>query len=370
MAFIGNNPKSKSITLTPQSADIATPAEGMLAVSDGTARAAGLWEYRSSSWQKLALLSEASSDSSIALTNLGFDVTVGSSAATIALKQKNGSSDATGGSPINIAFRSSTLADAAYSLISITGAISLVVPSGATLGSISGAAQKHYVYALNNSGTVELAVSGILYDDSILQSTSAIGTGSDSISGLYSSSARSNVAIRVLGYFISTQTTAGDWSSLPTSMSVIPATIAASEVVACEAYLLAAQNTVNPNNSAAKINLTAAVNDTHAGLDTANNRYIAPTAGWYDIHANITFDGTNVLTNRYDAMIYKNGTAISISAFALTVSYFSTIQTHHLTYLNAGDYLELWVYGGGDNSTNNLHAYPGPAYTYLHIIKR
>lgn len=42
-----------NLTLTPQATDPATPAEGMLFMSDGTARAEGLWLRQDSQWQQL-----------------------------------------------------------------------------------------------------------------------------------------------------------------------------------------------------------------------------------------------------------------------------------------------------------------------------
>lgn len=59
MAFIGNNPKSKSLTLTPQSSDITSPANGMLEVSDGTVREKGAYIYQDSAWTKLGASSSS-----------------------------------------------------------------------------------------------------------------------------------------------------------------------------------------------------------------------------------------------------------------------------------------------------------------------
>lgn len=42
----------EGVSLVPRSTDPASPLEGDLQFSDGTARAAGLWQYLSSSWQQ------------------------------------------------------------------------------------------------------------------------------------------------------------------------------------------------------------------------------------------------------------------------------------------------------------------------------
>lgn len=53
MSYIGKNPKLNSLTYTPQSADPATPTEGMIFFSDGTARAEGFWQYVNGEWLEL-----------------------------------------------------------------------------------------------------------------------------------------------------------------------------------------------------------------------------------------------------------------------------------------------------------------------------
>lgn len=149
------------------------------------------------------------------LSNVGLATSVGSNALTVALKQADGSTNASGGAPITIAFRSSTLTSGAYNLRTVTGALSVVVSSGSTLGHADGVAQNIYVYAIDNAGTVELAVSSVLFDEDKLHSTTAEGGsgGADSNAVLYSTTARTSVPIRLIGKLVSTQTTAGTWAA-------------------------------------------------------------------------------------------------------------------------------------------------------------
>jgi hypothetical protein len=80
------------------------------------------------------------------------------------------------------------------------------------------------VVAIDNAGTVELAVvNSSVYgflDEGLLISTTAEGGvgGADSGSVFYSTSARTSVAFRVVGYVSSTQTTAGAWASAPSNV--------------------------------------------------------------------------------------------------------------------------------------------------------
>lgn len=157
-----------------------------------------------------AILSGAAGNEPSLLDNIGSSTSVGSSALTINLKQADGSTDPTAPSPDRISFRSSTAATGGYNIRSVTAALSIVIPSGATLGHADGADAFVYVYALDNAGTVELAVSSAVKDESSLQTSLTIGTGSDD-DDFYSTTGRSNVPIRLLLRLKSNQVTAGTW---------------------------------------------------------------------------------------------------------------------------------------------------------------
>lgn len=154
--------------------------------------------------------------------NLGIAASVGSNALTVALKTAGGS-DASSSDPVKIPFRSSTATTGTPVVRSVTGALSVVVPSSATLGSTNGDPNWVYVYAIDNAGTVELAVSGQkIADEGSLVSTTAISASATSAVTLYSTSARSNVGIRLLGRVKSTQATAGTWATSPSEISLVP----------------------------------------------------------------------------------------------------------------------------------------------------
>lgn len=156
--------------------------------------------------------------------NLGLSASVATNALTVNLKQSDGATDPTTAPSglVKLGFRNSTSATGAYSLISVTSALSLTVPSGATLGQTSGVNQYVWVYALNNAGTVELAVSGVkVFDDYSIQSTTTIGAGSTSGSTLYSTTGRSNVPIRLIGRLLVNEAAAGTWASAPTEASLV-----------------------------------------------------------------------------------------------------------------------------------------------------
>jgi hypothetical protein len=152
--------------------------------------------------------------------NYAIAASVGSSALTIALKSAAGT-DCTSLDYASFGFRSATLTSGVYSIVTVTTALSLVVSSGSTLGVASGASAYHYIYAINNAGSVELAISTTKYDDGAVVSTTAEGGAgaADSATAIYSTTARSNVAIRLIGRILSTQTTAGTWAAVPSQVS-------------------------------------------------------------------------------------------------------------------------------------------------------
>lgn len=157
------------------------------------------------------------------LDNIKVDASVAANALTVALKNL-ADADPSSGDPVKIALRSSTITDGKYNIRSITGALSIVVPQGATLGYDSSEAHEIQVFAIDNAGTVELALAYVadsgtgMPDESALQTTTVINSSSDSSNTLYSTTARSNVPIRHIGTItIQTGATEGDWSNAPTA---------------------------------------------------------------------------------------------------------------------------------------------------------
>lgn len=186
--------------------------DGHLLTADSTQTAGVKWAA-----------SPTAPDSSAELTNLSLAASVGSSALTISLKTKAGT-DPSSGDSVKIGFRSSTAATGTYSQRTATAATSVVVSSGSTLGHKDAKSHFIYVYALDNSGTVELAVSSAFFDEGTRKSTTAEGGAgaSDSQTAIYSTTARTNVPIRCIGRMRSTQTTAGTWAAVPTEISLQP----------------------------------------------------------------------------------------------------------------------------------------------------
>lgn len=159
-------------------------------------------------------------------SNCSISASVGSNALTIALKDSSGS-DPSALSACKIGFRSTTASTGTYSQVAVTAATSVTVSSGSTLGTTDAAAAMLYIYAINNSGTVELGViNGLLLDESSTQSSTTEGGAgaADTIGTLYSTTGRTSKAVRLIGSVLITEATAGTWASNATTVYSSPNT--------------------------------------------------------------------------------------------------------------------------------------------------
>ena len=265
--------------------------------------------------------------------NLGLTTSVSSNALTIALKQADGSTDpSTGGSAVKIAFRSSTATTGGYNLRSVTSSLSVVIPSGTTIGTISAIQHYLWIYALDNAGTVELAVSMQgNFDEGSVQTSSAISGGSSNRT-LYSTTARSNVPIRLIGRIIITEATAGTWASNATEVTP---TVQFEKAVIFAKY---------HRTGAATYSTTAPFDFNTKDFDQfntvttgANWAFTAPIKGVYcaTINSSTRGSGTGNSLN-----LYKNGssTGESLLSWAVTSNNFGGTAC---TQLAAGDTIDL-----------------------------
>ena len=232
----------------------------------------------------------AAPSNSYEISNLGIAASVSASALTIALKQADGSSNATGGAPVKVGFRSATIGSGAYNQREITSSLSMTVSSGSTLGTKSATTQYIYIYAIDNAGAVELAITMTQVDEGVLQTTVAEGGAgaADLNRNLYSTTARTDVPVRLICRLTNNQTTAGTWAAVPTAITPIPF---AAEVIEAN---LSLTTTISGLVTYATILWDTVLKDTHnmysAGTVTA------PRAGTMTISGMVVFasvaDGT------------------------------------------------------------------------------
>jgi hypothetical protein len=162
--------------------------------------------------------------------NLGFTAAVSSNALTVSLITHSGSAPSTN-DVAKIAFRSTTSTNSRPIYRNITGATTVTLSEGSSLGFIADQISRIYVIAIDNSGSVEIGLyhplsgtNALGINESLLYSTTAEGGsgGADTAQVIYSTTARSSVAVRVVGWMdIQTGSTAGNWDATPTRIQLL-----------------------------------------------------------------------------------------------------------------------------------------------------
>jgi hypothetical protein len=293
---------------------------------------------------KWATPSNAPSSSS-EVTNLSLVSSVGSSALTIAVKNQAGSNPSAGDA-VKVGVRD---ASGSYTQRTITGALSLIVSSGSTLGQTSASASRLFIYLIDNAGTLEIAVSQTLYPDNQTISTTAEGGAGASDSGtvVYSTTARSNVNFRLIATLDNTQTTAGTWASAGSNLRLVNSTADAVEPVAARYTTNAGQSISNATNTI--IDFEDVSHDSHSSVTTgASWKFTAKISGVYNAKATVTSTSTGNFTGTeyIELKLYKNGVFYSskyVSNFTGSSVQIGATHDDDIKLL-AGDYIDFRVY--------------------------
>jgi hypothetical protein len=162
------------------------------------------------------------------LQNAGLTVAMSGTACTVTLIEATTAGTPSTTSPVDIGFRNATVTTGDASKVSTTATKAVVIPASQAVGTVSGQASRIWVAAILVSGAVELAVYNSLSGTSVagfneggVITTSAISSA-PSAQTWYSTTARSNVPFVIIGYFESTQGTAGTWASAATAIVINP----------------------------------------------------------------------------------------------------------------------------------------------------
>ena len=265
--------------------------------------------------------------------------------------------------PTVLDFRSTTLSSGAITSVVLASQISTVISSGSTAGATSGVQSEIVLLAINTAGTIELAwtnrAGGLRLDGQNLITTVAEGGAgaADSISTIYSTTARTGVAYRVVGFIRSTQTTAGTWAQTPTLVQGAGPADPVSKPK-FSAYLSANQSIAN--TTFVKLQFNTEEFDTHGFYDSSTNYRFQPTeAGFYHITSAANFSTTSASVT----LIYKNGVRFKDGSYASSATGGTTSVSSALVFLNGtGDYVEIFAYQGSGAAVNVLGE---QAYTYF-----
>ena len=312
----------------------------------------------------------ASPVSSLELSNLGLAASVSSSALTIALKQSDGSTDpASGSGAVKVGFRSSTASSGAVSQVSVTGSLSVTVSSGSTLGHASGKEQYIYVYLINNAGTAELAVSSRRIDEGTLISTTAEGGsgGADDAYLVYSTTARSNVAVRLIGRLKSSQTTAGTWAATPTEISLPPFR---EKVARAGAYRTSSSASV-ASNTTTEIAYNGVRWDPYSAYNSSAGRFTAPEAMWVRFNYQNVFSCGGTAPSSVNFHVKVNGSGNELAGWytdALTANKTFTGSGHGEVFLRKDDYISVLAFSAGQ-AISILHSSGANDTSYFYVTR-
>lgn len=279
---------------------------------------------------------------------------VSSNALTIAIKGADGN-DPSASNPVFVAFRSATLTDGGFTVRKITAALSVVVSSGSTLGHASGSACHLFAYLIDNSGTVELAVSnlppdypGTFANTRLISTTAEGGAGAaDSATGIYSTTARSNVPWVCVAMMKSTQTTAGTWAANMTQVDQAPF-----RIPRCE--FSATGNAVQLLSSgvAAKLSVGVETYDADSVYSTSTYRHQPNIAGYYDYDCAMGW-GPPSSTQQYYVAGYKNGSEFHRNQGESVGTNFVMPHASMKVLMNGTtDYMEMYGYQNSGGNSN------------------
>ena len=185
--------------------------------------------------------------------------------------------------PTILDFRASPLTSGTVTTIAVPAAISVTIPSTSTMGTVSAQQSRIVVIAINNAGTVELAAvnisGGSVLDETTLITTTAAVAAGNSATAYYSTTARTGVAYRVVGYVESTQATAGTWATTPSTLQ------------GYGGQALAAMSSLGYGQTwqtmgAARVLSTTYYNTTGKPIMIAASYYGTPTAGTFRVFVN------------------------------------------------------------------------------------
>lgn len=239
--------------------------------------------------------------------------------------------------PVSVARRHQTITNGSQTVVNQTGALSLVLPSGATLGCASGEVVRIHVAAIRNAGsamelvcwTAMVAASLDIrrFDPTELATTTAISAGSDSSQTLYSTTARTSQPMIYLGYIEATSgATAGQWASVDKIVNWEPGVPMPGDLI----QALSTQTGVYATGT------TLMIGDNTIPQNTEGDQYmtlsITPRSSRNLI--NVFFKGqfsNSVTSTGVTAALFKDSVANALSCGTLA---FSAIDAHYTPVIN------------------------------------
>ena len=207
--------------------------------------------------------------------------------------------------------------------MNVTSPLTLTIPSGQAVGTVNGVAARLYLCAINNAGTVELAVWNPLnatgptllgVNESGLVSTTAIAAA-PSAQVLYSTTARTNVAVRVIGYIEISEATAGTWATPPTVLQIMgPGVRRTGDLI----------QALHSQTGAVATGTTTMADSDAIPQNTSGDQYmslaITPTSAINRLLVQSTWNGTSNTIGEMTMALFQDTTANALSAISYFIS--------------------------------------------------
>lgn len=204
-------------------------------------------QVNNSAREMMAALARYSDMLGIPHINVGFTAAVASNDLTITLKNVAGNNPSAT-DPVCVFFRNTTLATGQRLAINYTAATSVVLPGGGSLGFANSETDFIYVWAVYDGTNRDIGISATpSHDDTVLHSTTTIGTGSDSADVIYTTTGRTNAAIRLLGR-LTIQYGTANWTNAPSNLAVLSNDKSTISGIAVQAFTTPGANTYTPTS--------------------------------------------------------------------------------------------------------------------------
>ena len=276
---------NNSVLVAP---DLGTPAAGILTNCTGTAAGLSIGGNAATA-TTASITTNATNAQNPAIRNTG--ATVAANALTLNL------------AATSIDFRSPTLSSGTINTRAFS-ALSLVVPSTATLGTVNAQAARLVLIAIDNSGTVELAVvnlsGGNNLDETTLISTTAISAAATANNVIYSTTGRTNIPFRVVGFIDITEATAGTWATAPTTIQGAGGQ-ASTRIIGFQNSMVRLNTANGYGSTSTKIRrftnivTTQGADITYADSATLGGSFTINTAGVYSVSYNDQFTAASFI---------------------------------------------------------------------------
>jgi hypothetical protein len=297
-----------------------------------------------------SMLANAAVAFGVGMLNGTLVASVAGNALTIAVKTLAGNNPSSS-DPVFLLFRD---ASTGYAVIEQTAALSITVPSGATLGTVNGQANRIWVGVFNNGGAAVLGVYNSLNGTNILcwdETTPANGTGvtasSTSSQIWYTASTLASQVLRIMGYVESTQATAGAWASSASKVQLFgPGVKRPGDVVQEVSNRVSGSATTTSasfvalTNENVTISVQSVANLIHAEAHGSANIPNSPI-GSYTANLSLsrgTMANTNLFGNIGQLLISAAGSAsVGLQAAATLIGYDLPNTTGNVTYAVQGN---------------------------------